>query len=506
MLLRGVGFVGRCFSPLAFKPELRVVGKYHIEPLCVLEGGCKGEKVKGAIRLAIVGDLILDEYLLGTPERISPEAPVPVTRVESKDYCLGGAANVAANARALGAQVSLFGVVGKDAQGEILLGMLEEMGVFGQGVLVDLHRFTTLKSRVVALPTRQQLIRLDREEVRGLSPEQREELVARVRDLGPFHAILVSDYSKGVVVPGIVEKLKRDLPGVSLLVDPKGQDFSLYKGADLVKPNRKEALALAPSIDGGAGEIFSLVGCDWVLVTLGKEGMVLFSKDGGEQLFPAQAREVYDVTGAGDTVLAALGVFMGEGMAVEEAVGMANVAAGLAVEKVGTAAVTREEVERALVGKGKTFSPKVLKGILDSLKARGKRVVFTNGCFDLLHPGHLDLLRRARREGDVLVVAINSDESVRRLKGPGRPVFSQDERAALLAGLEFVDFVTVFEEDTPYEAISLLRPHVLAKGKDYRLEEVVGRDLVEQVVLVPLKEGYSTTRLMERIRHVGSHK
>jgi len=477
-----------------------------MEFLWVLEGGCKGGKVKGAIRLAIVGDLILDEYLLGTPERISPEAPVPVTRLESKDYRLGGAANVAANARALGAEVSLFGLVGEDVQGQILLGMLEEIGVLRQGVLVDLHRSTTLKSRVVALPTRQQLIRLDREEVKGLSPKQREELVARVRDSGPFHAILVSDYSKGVVVPGLVEKLKRDLPGVSLLVDPKGQDFSLYKGADLVKPNRKEALSLAASIDEGAGKIFSIVGCDWVLVTLGKEGMVLFSKEGGKQLFPAQAREVYDVTGAGDTALAALGVFMGEGVAVEEAVGMANVAAGLAVEKVGTAVVTREEVERALLGKRKLFSPKVLKGILDSLKARGKRIVFTNGCFDLLHPGHLDLLRQARREGDVLVVAINSDESVRRLKGPGRPVFSQDERAALLAGLEFVDFVTVFEEDTPYEVISLLRPHVLVKGKDYRLEEVVGRELVEQVVLVPLKEGYSTTRLMERIRHEGSHK
>ncbi len=460
--------------------------------------------MKGAMRLAIVGDLILDEYLLGTPERISPEAPVPVTRVESKDYRLGGAANVAANVRALGAEVSLFGVVGKDAQGEILLGMLREIGIFSQGVLVDPHRFTTLKSRVVALPTRQQLIRLDREEIRDLSPEQGRELVARSKDSGPFQTVLVSDYSKGVVVPGLIEKLKGALPGVPLLVDPKGQDFSLYRGADLVKPNRRETLALAPSVDGGAGEIFSLAGCDWVLVTLGEEGMVLFSKGGSEERFPARAREVYDVTGAGDTVLAALGVFMAEGLTVKEAVGMANVAAGLAVEKAGTAVVTREEVDRALLGQGKVFSPKMLKGVLGSFKARGKRIVFTNGCFDLLHPGHLDLLRRARDEGEVLVVAINSDETVRRLKGPGRPVFSQDERAALLAGLEFVDFVTVFDEDTPYEVISLLRPHVLVKGRDYRLEEVVGKDLVERVVLVPLKEGYSTTGLMERIRHVGS--
>jgi len=455
-------------------------------------------------RLAVVGDLILDEYVLGTPERISPEAPVPIARVEAKEYRLGGAANVAANARALGAEVVLFGVVGGDEEGEVLRSMAEKAGVDPRWV-VDPSRPTTLKTRVIALPTRQQLIRMDMEDGSPLPDEIVDEILTRLDDAGPFYGILVSDYRKGVVVPGLVNRIVDRFPGVPVLVDPKGDDYSLYGGAYLVKPNRREALVLGSTLESGVEKIFSVTDCRWVLVTLGGEGMALFSRDGERRDFAAQAREVYDVTGAGDTVLAALGVFLGEGMAMEEAVSMANVAAGLVVEKVGTAVVSREEVEKALLGQGKIFSAKVLRGILSALKARGKKVVFTNGCFDVLHPGHLDLLRRAKDEGDVLVVAINSDESVRRLKGPDRPIFTQEERAMLLAGLEFVDFVTVFEEDTPYEVISLLEPHVLVKGSDYRLEEVVGRDLVERVVLVPLKEGYSSTRVIERIKNAGIH-
>ncbi len=456
-------------------------------------------------RLAVVGDLILDEYVLGTPERISPEAPVPVARVESRYYLLGGAANVAANVRVLGADVVLFGAVGEDAQGKVLVDMAEEVGVNLSGVVVDESRPTTLKTRVLALPTRQQLLRLDREEGGAIAQGFVDELLARLEVAGPFQAILISDYRKGVVVPGLVEKIAGRFPQVPVLVDPKGEDYSLYRGAYLVKPNRREALALASPLEEGVERIFTATGCHWTLVTLGAEGMVLFSRDGERRDFAGRAREVYDVTGAGDTVLAALGVFLGEGVSVEEAVSLANLAAGLAVEKVGTAVVYREEVERALLGQGKVFSARVLRGILDALKARGKSIVFTNGCFDVLHPGHLDLLRQARAQGDVLVVAINSDESVRRLKGPDRPIFTQEERAMLLAGLEFVDFVTVFEEDTPYEVISLLKPHVLVKGSDYRLDEVVGRDLVERVVLVPLKEGYSTTRVIERIKNAGIH-
>jgi len=452
------------------------------------------------IHLAVIGDIILDEYLLGVPERISPEAPVPVTRIENREYRLGGAANVAANVKALGAEVSLFGVIGDDPQGEIVIRMLKDIGICTDGVFVDKARPTTLKTRIIALPTRQQLIRLDREQIFRISKKQKGMLLSKLKEIGNFDSVLVSDYKKGVVVAALVEEIKGIFADSRLLVDPKGDKFSIYKGADLVKPNRKEALSLASTVGEGASKIFSLTGCKWVLVTLGDEGMRLFYKDGREKTFPAKAKEVYDVTGAGDTALASLGVFWGEGMSLEEAVDLANLAAGLVVEKVGTAVVTREEVEKALLGKGKIFSPHTLKGILESLKAKGKKIVFTNGCFDILHPGHLDLLRRAKEEGDVLVVAINSDESVRRIKGPNRPIFSQDERAMLLAGLEFVDFVTIFEEDTPYEIISLLSPHVLVKGSDYKLEEVVGRDLVERVVLAPIKKGYSTSKLIERIR------
>jgi D-beta-D-heptose 7-phosphate kinase/D-beta-D-heptose 1-phosphate adenosyltransferase len=454
----------------------------------------------GSVRLAVVGDIMLDEYILSTPERISPEAPVPVARVKSKDYRLGGAANVAANVLALGADVVLFGLVGKDDSGDVLRSKVQDMGIDTRGIITDSSRLTTLKTRVVALPTRQQLLRLDKEDGKDVSEIRVGEVLRRLQDLGPFDALLVSDYRKGMVVPGLVEGIVGLLPGVPVLVDPKGEDFSLYRGAILVKPNRGEALALAPTVEEGVAEVFYQADCRWVLVTLGGDGMVLFCRDGSVDRFSAHAREVYDVTGAGDTVLAALGVFLAEGVAMKEAVGMANLAAGLVVEKMGTAVVTREEVERSCLGHGKMVSPGVLKSILAGLKDRGKRVVFTNGCFDLLHPGHLDLLRQAKAQGDVLVVAINSDDSVRRLKGPGRPVFDQEERAMLLAGLEFVDFVTVFDEETPYRIISLLRPHVLVKGGDYELEEVVGRDLVDQVVLVPLKEGYSTSVLIDRIR------
>ncbi len=456
-------------------------------------------------KVAVIGDLILDEYVVGAPERISPEAPVPVARVEGRDFRLGGGANVAANVVALGGEVCLAGVVGDDREGKVLRDMARDLGIRVDGVVVDASRPTTLKTRVVALPTRQQLLRLDREARAAVAREILVEMLDSLEGKGPFSCFLLSDYRKGVVSRYLVKEMKRRWPRVPVLVDPKGEDYSLYEGAYLVKPNKREALALGRTVEEGVEEIFRTTRCSWVVVTLGAQGMSLFSREGLRKDYPARAREVYDVTGAGDTVFAALGVFLGEGLEMEEAVFMANVAAGLAVEKVGTAVVTREEVERALVGRGKVFSVGVLKGILEGLKAQGKRIVFTNGCFDVLHPGHLDLLRRARAEGDVLVVAINSDDSVRRLKGQNRPIFSQEERAMLLAGLEFVDFVTFFEEDTPYEVISLLRPHVLVKGRDYRLEEVVGRDLVEEVVLVPLKEGYSTTRLIERIKNAGLH-
>ena len=454
-------------------------------------------------RVAVIGDLILDEYVVGVPERISPEAPVPVARVEGREFRLGGASNVAANVVALGGEACLVGVVGDDMEGSILKDMARELGMGIEGVVVDASRPTTLKTRVMALPTRQQLLRLDKEARTSVGKEAVRRMLESLEARGPFSCFLLSDYRKGVVGRYLVEELKRRWPGVPLLVDPKGEDYSLYQGAYLVKPNRGEALALGKTVEDGVKEIFRVTQCPWVVVTLGAQGMSLFARDGSRRDYPVRAREVYDVTGAGDTVFAALGVFLGEELSVEEAVSMANVAAGLAVEKVGTAVVTREEVEKALLGQGKVFSPAVLKGILEGLKARGKRIVFTNGCFDMLHPGHLDLLRQAKAQGDVLVVAINSDHSVRRLKGPDRPIFPQEDRTMLLAGLEYVDFVTIFEEDTPYQVISLLKPHVLVKGEDYKLEEVVGRDLVEEVVLVPLKEGYSTTRLIERVKNAG---
>ncbi len=449
--------------------------------------------------IVIIGDLILDEYIMGVPERISPEAPIPVARIEGQEFRLGGAANVAANVSALGGVSVLVGVVGKDKEGAMLKSMASELGIRVKGVVADDNRPTTLKTRIQALPTGQQLLRLDKERKDPISDEILGEMLCSLDELDNIECFLVSDYHKGVVGPRLIRLLKEKWPEVPILVDPKGDDYSIYKGAYLIKPNKEEVLLLGTTIEEGVEKIFKVTDCKWVVVTMGAQGMVLFSKGGEKVTLPARAREVYDVTGAGDTVLAALGVFIVEGAKIEDAVFMANVAAGLVVEKRGTSVVTKVEIERELGEKGKLLSPDILKTVLEGLKAKGKKIAFTNGCFDLLHPGHLELLRRAREEGDILVVAINSDDSVRRLKGRDRPVFSQEERAMLLAGLEFVDFVTIFYEDTPYEIIELLKPHVLIKGGDYELKDVVGRDLVESVVLVPLKEGYSTTQLIERM-------
>jgi D-beta-D-heptose 7-phosphate kinase/D-beta-D-heptose 1-phosphate adenosyltransferase len=249
----------------------------------------------GSVRLAVVGDIMLDEYILSTPERISPEAPVPVARVKSKDYRLGGAANVAANVFALGADVVMFGLVGKDVSGDVLRSKVQDMGIDTRGIITDSSRLTTLKTRVVALPTRQQLLRLDKEDGKDVSEIRVGEVLRRLQDLGPFDALLVSDYRKGMVVPGLVEGIVGLLPGVPVLVDPKGEDFSLYRGALLVKPNRGEALALAPTVEEGVAEVFYQADCRWVLVTLGGDGMVLFCRDGSVDRFSAHAREVYDV-------------------------------------------------------------------------------------------------------------------------------------------------------------------------------------------------------------------
>jgi D-beta-D-heptose 7-phosphate kinase / D-beta-D-heptose 1-phosphate adenosyltransferase len=473
------------------------------------------EKGRGR-KVLVVGDLMLDEYIWGNVERVSPEAPVQVLEWVSHHDGLGGAANVAQNLVALGCEVWLAGVVGRDEKGARLRQILTEQGVRGDDVLDDAMRPTTDKLRVLAHS--QQILRIDREQRLRLGDELEQQLVERITARIPqMDGVVCSDYGKGVLTRAVLTAIRRQaqLDGKLVLADPKGTDYTRYMGFDYVTPNRKELEAASQlpakndeEIVRAAQKVLDLVRGSGLLVTRGQDGLTLVRHERPPFHVPALAREVYDVTGAGDTVLGVFALGLFGGAEPEVAAELANLAAGIEVGKLGAAAVGRDEITRAIEGASLHDHEKILKRI-DVLKvvsqARGqsRRIVFTNGCFDILHVGHLKLLQKARSLGDLLVVGINDDASVQRLKGEKRPLIGESERAHVLAALDCVDFVTVFTEDTPLALIDLIRPDVLVKGGDYAMHEVVGRDRVEsyggRVELVPIVEGFSTSDLVRRI-------
>jgi D-beta-D-heptose 7-phosphate kinase/D-beta-D-heptose 1-phosphate adenosyltransferase len=472
--------------------------------------------------VVVVGDAMLDRYLFGETSRISPEAPIPVVRVVRDEERAGGAASVAMNARALGARVRMVGYQGTDEAGTALRRVLELAGVEASALVAVPGRPTTQKTRVVAEGrshrNRQQLVRVDREDPTPYPAEAEARLLAAFETaLAGANAVILSDYAKGVVSPRVTRYVidrARDV-GVPILVDPKGSDYSRYHGATIVTPNRPEtaqATGIEPrdreSTLAAGRRLLDVAGVDAAVVTLDKDGMALVTRAGQEEIVPTTPREVYDVTGAGDVVIATLGVALGDGLSLSVAVHLANVAAGVEVGKVGAVPVTRAEVLAAL-GESRPPSHRVLPlpTLLEELaavRASGRTVVFTNGCFDVLHAGHVRYLALARREGDVLVVGLNDDGSVRRMKGDGRPVNAQDDRAEVLAAIASVDFVVLFGEDTPLELIRAVQPDVLVKGEDWADKGVVGREIVEarggRVVLAPLVPGRSTTSIVEKIR------
>ena len=471
--------------------------------------GCRGREVW------VVGDLMLDEYVHGPVERISPEAPVPVVRVRDVEYRLGGAANVARQVAALGGRVALGGRIGDDETGRRLLADCMLAGIDTRGVVADGTRRTTRKLRV--LGHAQQLLRLDWEDPEPCELGLTARLLQQLQSGPRPDVIVLSDYAKGVLTDGAIAALTEAAHkiGCPVLVDPKRRDLLAYRGATLLTPNLGElAVAAGLTLDpddreaiAAAARPFIEAGqLDAMLVTLSDRGMLLVSADGTQHHVPAVRRAVSDVTGAGDTVVAVLAVTLAGGADIEQAMEIANVAAGLAVGEVGAVAIEPARIRSALTEQpgSKVLSRQELATRAAGWRVAGKRIVFTNGCFDLLHSGHLSLLHEAARQGDVLVLAINSDESVRRLKGPGRPIVPAAERAALLAALACVDAVTVYDEDTPLETLRAVRPHVLVKGQDYALDSVVGRELVEseggRVALVPLIAEKSTSALVERIR------
>jgi D-beta-D-heptose 7-phosphate kinase/D-beta-D-heptose 1-phosphate adenosyltransferase len=471
-------------------------------------------------RVWVVGDLMVDEYLRGRVERISPEAPVPVVAVSGRERRPGGAANVAHQLARLGAEVRLSGVIGDDDAGRALLAQCREAGIDVGPVAVIPGRCTTQKLRV--LGHGQQMVRLDWEEAKP-PPDLAATLLARLAALPTPDVVILSDYAKGVLSTDLMAPLIARLRagGAKVLVDPKNADFGVYRGASVVTPNHRELEAAArrkidprdrPAIAEVARKLARDADLDAIVVTLGEHGMLVVPRDGGEVPIPATRRPVFDVTGAGDTAIAVLAVGLAAGATLPDAATIANAAAGRTVSEIGAVAVEREEIVAALWPSGvqPVLDRAALAERAESWRRSGQRVVFTNGCYDLLHAGHLALLHRAAVLGDVLVVAINSDASVRRLKGPERPLVPETERAAMLAALDCVDAVTVFDEDTPLEAIRCVRPDVLVKGADYKVDEVVGRELVESygghVELLPLVPDRSTSSLVERIRRSAGGK
>jgi D-beta-D-heptose 7-phosphate kinase/D-beta-D-heptose 1-phosphate adenosyltransferase len=468
-------------------------------------------------RLLVVGDLILDEFLRGVASRISPEAPVPVLDSRGAVSYPGGAGNVAANLAALGCKATLCGVVGDDDHGRRLRLLLGNRGIGTDGILIDPTRPTTHKLRVLAQS--RQVLRVDNEARGGIAASLQRAVLDFVRHhVSAVSGVICSDYRKGLLTPlvlaGVIEAAHD--AGLPVTVDPKGDDYSRYHGADVLTPNLDELetavgkpIASPVERDAAVERLFAETSARAVLVTCGREGMVLYRKDGARTPISAEAREVFDVTGAGDTVAAWVGLALSSGASLAEAARLANRAAGIAVGKLGTATVSREEIMADLGvttgnGGGKVVSREAAQGILQAARDAGKTVVFTNGCFDLLHAGHVDYLEAARRAGDILVVGVNADASVRRLKGPDRPLVPAEDRARVVAGLAAVDLVVIFEEETPADLVAALRPQVLAKGADYEEHEVAGRDTVMadggQIELIPLTPGRSTSDLIDRIR------
>ena len=468
-------------------------------------------------KLLVIGDLMIDEYLWGDVERISAEAPVQVVSVTHEEDNLGGSGNVVNNLVALGAQVSAAGVVGAGAGGNLVFEKFKKLGVDTRGVIQDSGRPTTRKTRVIA--GHQHVLRIDRETKKDISPPVLKALVQRSNEIIPeVDVVLVSDYGKGVITKSLLKQLiaTAKAHGRIIIADPNGLDFTKYSGVNILTPNKKEA-GLAQGIEiidestlleVGAG-ILEKTGIDKVLITLGKDGMVLIENHKPPYKIKAEARQIYDVSGAGDTVIASLGLGLASGLSLEKAVMLANTAAGLVVGKVGTATITQAELTTAFT---KCFDISTLKqveldeigGLANNLKKQGKKIVLTNGCFDLLHAGHIMFFSAAKQRGDVLVVALDDDDSVTNLKGPGRPVIRAKERVQIISALDVVDYVLIFSTGELKDLIESLRPDVLAKGSNYKTEEVYGHEIVEglggRVVLIPVNEDISSTRIINNIK------
>lgn len=460
------------------------------------------------VKVLIVGDIMLDRYYYGSVSRISPEAPVPVINVKTENSTLGGACNVVNNVKGLSADCYLIGCAKEDESGILLGRMLNN--IKAQYKFIDSGSSTISKLRVVG--EKQQIVRLDFEDIKPLSEEVKNSITLEFsKKINEYDNIVISDYGKGVcsydVCRYIIEETKKHNKYV--IIDPKGNNWDKYKDAYIITPNVKELSEVygsaVPNEDNAVIEAGRIIrekyNLTYLVVTRSERGITIIGKDGYTSTIPTVAKEVFDVSGAGDTVVASLAVFLGLGLDIEKTVSFANAAAGVVVGKFGTAPVTLSELSYSLLGihGKKIISYKDITSVVEREKTFNKRIVFTNGCFDILHRGHISYLKKAKMLGDILIVGLNSDSSVKRLKGESRPVNKEQDRAVLLEALESIDYVVIFEEDTPLELIKMVKPDILVKGGDYKAEDVVGREYSKEVIIIDFVEGYSTTSTIEKI-------
>jgi len=485
----------------------------------------KTAKNLGSPKVLVVGDFMLDVYTYGDALRISPEAPVPVLKVCSTEYGCGGAGSVAANLSALGAVPICLGVIGDDHNGKILKEKLTAIGADISGLFVFEDRLTISKQRLVGLAQhrhRQQLIRMDQESEEPLSDQQNEKILNAYKDnLKQADIVCLQDYNKGLLSPSLCREMIKlaTRANKKVLVDPSlTSDYSKYTGSTVITPNRKEvsaAVGFEVKTENDAAQaakkLASKFKLEAVVITLDKEGAYLQTNDISE-LVPTRPRSVYDVTGAGDTVLASLAITLAASCDYKTAVQLSNITGGIEVEKFGAATVTIEEIVNELNSQnqdiiGKIREVECLADELDWQRKQKKIIVFTNGCFDVIHRGHIEFLKFCKSQGDILAVGLNSDSSVRTVKGPGRPINNEHDRSTVLAALETVDYITIFNEPDPLNLIKKVKPDILVKGQDWAQKGVVGREFVEsydgKVVLAPLVEGKSSTETIEKMKALG---
>ncbi|MDA8755357.1 D-glycero-beta-D-manno-heptose-7-phosphate kinase [Candidatus Pseudothioglobus singularis] len=463
-------------------------------------------------KILVVGDLMIDHYLWGSSDRISPEAPVPVINVHNESSVLGGAGNVINNLYSMGAHVDILSVIGECETSSELKELLSLIDVNSQYLIPQKNRFTSKKSRIIA--ANQQVARYDLESDEEISNSSQNAILKIFKKIvNTYNVILLSDYGKGVLTFKLTQSLIRiaNENNIKLLVDPKGIDYSKYKGAYLLTPNKKEA-SIATNIEINNIEnltqaLISLKNkCDltYSLITLSEEGVAIFDED--LIIHPTQAKEVFDVTGAGDTVLASLGYALACDNNISDAVKFANLASGVVVGKIGSATTTINEIVHYESKLNKSSSNKHIKtldqisSIVSDIKNKGQKIVFTNGCFDILHIGHIKYLEKAKKFGDILILGLNSDNSIKRLKGKDRPITSETDRAYILASLEVVDYLVIFDEDTPLELIKLIQPDILAKGNDYQGKKIVGHNIAKEIKLIEFIDDKSTTNIIQRIQ------